>query len=1466
MQRFVRTAAAFAYALSCLGTATCWSATPQDLESAFLRSQWDETAQIAFELLSRDPNNTTAKIRGAYALFQRGYVNAALSFLRRLSPDEWRKLPQGSDRFVEVVTLFQKKVPLDVLPGRLENTSIEKVSPFLRDEVRFAQGRAALSKGDLAEAKRLLSAVSRGSRYFASARYLLGSIAVREGKTDLAAQEFSRMFEPQVLDQMSEFWNDLSSNVTSHWGASVKVMLDAQGLLKERTVAELGVLAIARLAYQKGNYKAAIAQYERIPADSPYYSRANFEKMWALLALENHEAAAAAAAMVSRSDGDFVSYEARPARALILVDYGKTDESRRELDKFEDEYRHAKKALERFVQYKTADEMPSFIAHDLSLDPRVANHRSYQALLKHEIAELRKQDRRIYPLYDALASELEPLIQQSQAEVQRISVQYAERRLKDLERLRLQAKLIRAETWLEDREILRKEFRARGEPTEQSARKHDERLVDLMERAVKEVEEALAMSKRRAFNLEFRQAELYWELATARGILSIATGKEEDKRAAAVYKNRALEIAKRIGDTATKFAKHAQAIFFAGFMQLEEGDLEGGERTLERYLATYPRHDHTADALRILADLRFDRNDFRGAMDYYRRVLEFPDTPIVGYALYKIGWCSYNLYEYPRALRALEQAILWARTKGDEKQSLNLSREARRDLIAMYAEVGDPDKALSYFKSVFAEEGEAAYVDFGRELDSTGQYEKSAPVWRNIIAMNPTSPNNVQYQTFLLRGSFKLRSWPDVEKQLHELVDRYRKQLQKPTEEGTPPFEAEKMAREVVLSQHFEFKDSREDADVERILRMDRDYLATFGNWPGYREVLYEYALELMKNKRYADAVPAFKEHWSKFGGELKEPVREEALRNLLVSLEKVEAKEPESTKMTPIAQDIDRFSKEYLKSYPDSKHARTIAGVRAAVLFKHGDLDTGIKESEAILARKANDPVGQVAFQNLRVAYYQRKDWKATYEWATALAAREDMKERRKDLDRIRGEAAFLYAEGLVNDDEAAREYLRIAEDPGMAFLRDKALYNAFLRKEKSGKRIEALELANRLEKEAPNFEGLKQASGLRAAMYQEAGDYKRALPMLRRLTKEPDKELKPEILRQARLNAALILEALEDKDAAAKEYKALIAAQDGDAVATEAKRGLERLFPKADRDVASEPAGFEAAMRMAREFEKAPMPSGKKVKDLAERIKAGAIGLDNVTKALLAIATGKDVPPKYAFEAYCALPFAYDAYADGIRNLGKGGPEELRTELEKIASPLSAKGDEVAKDCLQRAEEAQHEGPNFRRALSRSGWRRDTELVKRVVSLSKALAAGSPWLDPPKVAPDEKEILERHLAGKADDESWYALAVARLRDDEPGLARLTLVDALGRKPGNVGRLYNAIVIAAPPPTVAGRIAAFEKAIAEGSVAANANLALIHLRGDRLRLAMTYVQAAASKGLFKDTPVEAAVKEVMAP
>src|SRR5690349_18135366 len=91
-------------------------ATLQDLNSFIQQSQWDDAVQTAHEILIKDPRNSEAKLKGAYALFQKGYPNAALVLLKKLSSQEWKNLPQGQDRFVEIVSFFQKKVPLNHLP------------------------------------------------------------------------------------------------------------------------------------------------------------------------------------------------------------------------------------------------------------------------------------------------------------------------------------------------------------------------------------------------------------------------------------------------------------------------------------------------------------------------------------------------------------------------------------------------------------------------------------------------------------------------------------------------------------------------------------------------------------------------------------------------------------------------------------------------------------------------------------------------------------------------------------------------------------------------------------------------------------------------------------------------------------------------------------------------------------------------------------------------------------------------------------------------------------------------------------------------------------------------------------------------------------------------------------------------------------------------------------------------------
>src|SRR5262249_21138370 len=156
------------------------------------------TVEMAYEIGARN-QATLPRLRGAFALIQKGFSNSALRFLKEISVQEWRQLPEDQERFGEIVALFQKKVPLEALPGRLDQLDASKASPYLRDEILYARGREAFDRRQVPAAKSFLGAVSKRSRYYGEARYLLGSLAITAGDFSGASAEFSKVFEPAVF-------------------------------------------------------------------------------------------------------------------------------------------------------------------------------------------------------------------------------------------------------------------------------------------------------------------------------------------------------------------------------------------------------------------------------------------------------------------------------------------------------------------------------------------------------------------------------------------------------------------------------------------------------------------------------------------------------------------------------------------------------------------------------------------------------------------------------------------------------------------------------------------------------------------------------------------------------------------------------------------------------------------------------------------------------------------------------------------------------------------------------------------------------------------------------------------------------------------------------------------------------------------------------------------------------------------
>jgi tetratricopeptide (TPR) repeat protein len=1455
----------FGFSLSALAADPASAHLDQTLKAG----KWNAAAEAAHEILVRRPSDIGVRLQGAYALFQKGYPNAALAMLRPISKESWKSIPKEHLKLAELLALYQKKVPLTILSTRLEHMDAGNASPTLRDEIRFNQGRALFEEKKTAQAEAILKQIVKGSRYYAPASYLLATGAASLKKYKEAEAYFNRVFETTVLDQSTEFWKDLGAQDIQKLNSALKVSFDTDLLNQGKRVGELAVLGMARIAYAQRDFSTALANYDRIPPNSPFYAKARLEKLWTWLSLDRHDQAANAAQELTADEAHFESIEARPIRALILADAKKTKEAREEIQRFFDTFKGFKESVAQYRRFPEAKNLPPSLLTDLKEDSRIEDLKDYQERLQKEIALLKTEEKVLYPVFGSYATELDPLVSQTKNLIAKLTESHIDRRFKNFEALFIQAKLISAETFLEDREQLRASFLGKAS-TEAEQNLHDQQLVDLLTTAVKEVDEAMTSVRVRSLQLEFRQSELLWELSSAVAILSQVTKNEKDKAASEAYRRRSLQIAQDITKNHPEFPRHAQAMFFTAFALMETEHEKDAYALFEQYVKKYPEHEQVPNAYRILADAAFEKNRFKEAEELYRKILNFPNTPIAGYAFYKIGWSNYNQKNYAKALLGLEQAILWTKSLENTDQLLNLKREAHRDLISIYAEIGSHKKAPEYFERFLGGDTASWLAKLAEQLEQNGQFDKAIDLYDRLLAMNPVTEDRIRFQTAIIRGSYQLQKWDLSLKATRDLIQDFVSILEPVQDPNSPAGKAEKIVNETVLAQHFEYQNNATPKDVERILEIDRLYLKAFHLWPGSQQPLYQHAHFQLRYNQFEPASDSFISHWEQFKSTIKEPLREESVRNLVHSLEKVEEATKEAAGPTSkAAESIYKYADEYAQNYPRTKYTRPIQFLKATTFFKYQRMEEGIQASQDIFLADPADDFGARAFKNLKVAYYRVKDWKKAFEWSSALSNNPKIAATPylADLRKIREETLFLWAENTKDNVESAKLYLQISEDPLMQNLRAEALHNAFLRYKDADLRIDALATAMKLEAASPGFKALPAIAGIRASLYQDAGDYEKALPMYAKFLSAPPKEMDPKVMNQTVLTTALLAEASGNHPDATKLYRQYLTmtANEKNASGTEeAQEGILRIQRMTQRKPASVPpyAEFDTLMKLEKDLAANPLV---KTENLAQAIQGGAQRLEKTIRKFLEVSSDVRTPSYYAFETYCTIPYLYGHYQSGVRKLGDGQPEELKMELEKIASPLDAQSFELANKCLERAMEAKHDGPKFRKVLGQWGWAKNEAAKQAVGEITGLLGGNAPWVAAAPLADDEKTILQNHLQKKESADSWYTLAKLRFDRNQIGLSRLTFISTLSREPESPRVLNNLAVI----EQMSGldrnsAVPLFQKAAELGSGQAAANLALIHLGGARLKDGLEQLKAAQEKKVFeKHTDITAAITKL---
>lgn len=1396
-----------------------------ELEKLVSQSQWNEATEVALEILDSQPQDALSRIKGAYALFQTGHPNSALLLLTQISPGQWKSLPQGQDRLLEIITLFQKKVPLNILPSRLDQTQTGQYAGHLQNEIALAKGKRAWEERKLTEAQNYLNTISDHSRLSSQAHYLLGAIALQQNNNTKAQTEFSKVFDTSVFEQSTELWNDLSSQMTSHWGANLSVMLDASLIAESTRAGELSVLALARIFYEKKDFQNAISTYARISPKSNYYALAQLETIWALLSSNKHEKAATVATELSLNNKSFESIEAKIARATILIDKANIAECRKEIAEFNSILKAAENALHDYDVSQGLSLIPEFLQADIQSDRRISALLTYSQDIRDEIKSLRAKDASLYPLYSKLALSLDPLLQQSERLVGKLISEHVATRKNDLARLSVQARLITVETLLEERENLKNEYRDLRDHVEEKQSEHDAKLVQILTQAVNEIDNILSGQVPHRSAIEFRQSELLWELSSALSILGQVNKDEKSINSSHQFKMRSLQIAQDIIKKYPNFYRRPQAIFFSAYAQLDLGQSENAYRILEKYVEEYPQHQHVPDAYRILGDAQFDSNHFEKAENLYRKVLNYPNSPVLGYCFYKIGWSAYNRKDFARALLAFEKAVVWANEQQNHgSHLLSLKKEAQHDLVMLFAEIGDHRKAKSYFSQFFNEDPQAWLAELAKELDRIGQYEKASDVFQMLIAANPAAEDSLYYQACMIRDNLQLRRWDSLLSSAETLIDRYKSRFN--NTENAAVILAESVLRDAVIAQHFEYQKRPQEEAAIRYAKLSRMYLSAFQDWQSAQKPLYFFA-SFLSEKDILEASLLFEKHWIQYQSKLSEPTKEESLRNLIHSLSNLPLDKAKDESLL-------NYISVYEQNYPKTKYTRTIAFLKPAILFKQEKIEEGIAASQALFDVNPTDEIGSKNFANMRVAYYKQKKWDLTYQWADNLYNK-DPQIRVKygsDLLAIREEALFLWAESAPSNDVAIELYLKLAHDSHSTKLKEKALYNVSLRFQSFGKNIDFIKTVGELEGSSPQSPLLTDLSGLRAASYQDAGDYERALPLLRTFLKSPPAGTSPSALKLAKQNEDLI----------SKSFTA------------------EHSSPK--RPI---PRNWPHLMELFSNYEKGALDSKL---DLVSRIKKGSANLEKLTQQFITFSESPDNPTFYAFEAYCAVPLLYRSFTQSILNIRElqslKGKEaaELNKELMTLNQPLEQKAKEMSDICLAKGADALHSGPFHQKVCKTWGWLSNATIDSKFLRLKQALEKKYPFLDSIQIDESEARILESHMKGESTNQTWYALAILRKQQNKLGLSKLTAIDGLNRFPNN--SFLENYITTFQYPEGASQLIAFEKAAQDGSKAALWNLLTLRMKWLRLKDIQEILDKALSTSYFDhQSPEYIAAKEL---
>ncbi|MBX3193301.1 MAG: hypothetical protein KF819_40335, partial [Labilithrix sp.] len=248
------------------------------------------------------------------------------------------------------------------------------------------------------------------------------------------------------------------------------------------------------------------------------------------------------------------------------------------------------------------------------------------------------------------------------------------------------------------------------------------------------------------------------------------TRVNESDRVMKAARRRAIEVYTAIANDYPNHASFDEVLYYLAYEYEQAGDAKSARSVYYDLIRKAPASKYVPHAYLAFGELFFseaqgDPSKWDLAAQAYAEVAKYPPpaNKAYGYAFYKMAYVFWNKGELDRALDAFKKTIDFGVAHATSPGAAKLADSARRDVVPVYAQKGDPAKAYPLFRALSGDppgsnDKTIAMLDaLGTSYIDTGHYPEGIVVFKDLMSRDK-GPRSCGYQAHVTEATMAMRS------------------------------------------------------------------------------------------------------------------------------------------------------------------------------------------------------------------------------------------------------------------------------------------------------------------------------------------------------------------------------------------------------------------------------------------------------------------------------------------------------------------------------------------------------------------------------------------------------------------------------------------------------------------------------------------------------------------------------------